>query len=484
MRNKRVINRFLSLLLSSMLTFSLLPMTASAAALPWAADAVNALNNVYGANTFSADDTPITADAMKNILTGKFGYGAGDTIITSYLNTGTNLTRLQTAQIVFSLYGLAADLSAGAFSDCADPAAVTLRSLGIVSGKGNGTFAPLEEITNAELAVIFYRALGKIGAGGSIVLQSLKPGTYGYDELMYLATRGCVPFDINPSMNFDSATVAVTTFIPNPDREEAVPYNGKVAIWNAWCTRLASLPPHRERPANWTASNQVTAATVLDAAVQIVAEDRASLNNDAVEGIFSDVSPAAWFYDGVMYLFNNGIVKGIGTGEFKPNDKLKRQEMAALICRLNNIDTTSPAGAVFVADMSPEAVWSYNPVTHAIANGYMTYTDGQNFSPGALVTRQETVHAIFKSYHGYDAGNVNLTVLERFTDDADIAEAYKTAMAYMVSAGVMNGSGTGQLNPAGEITRAEAGVFIARVMMGLDKSKMHDYDTVVKGVLQ
>lgn len=114
----------------------------------------------------------------------------------------------------------------------------------------------------------------------------------------------------------------------------------------------------------------------------------------------------------------------------------------------------------------------------------MTYADGTYFDPTRQVTRQEAAFTIFKSYGGYDAGDVSLSVLDRFTDSADIGEEYKTGLAYLVSAGVVRGGADGRVMPEVEIDRASFGVLLARVMMGLDKSKMHDYETAVTEVLQ
>ena len=91
-------------------------------------------------------------------------------IISTYLNgdPDSNLTRLQLAQIIFSLYGFVAlvnetDTNTSPFTDCTDSKVTTLYKLGIVSGKSTELFVPDGYVTNAELSVMFYRALGKAG---------------------------------------------------------------------------------------------------------------------------------------------------------------------------------------------------------------------------------------------------------------------------------------------------------------------------------
>lgn len=268
--NKKIqTKRFLSLLITLVLILSTLPIQANAVDLPWAEDAVRILNDVYGNGTFSASDDMVTVGTTKALLTNTFKLPDDNGIISTYLNgdPDSNLTRLQLAQIIFSLYGFVAlvnetDTNTSPFTDCTDSKVTTLYKLGIVSGKSTELFVPDGYVTNAELSVMFYRALGKAGGIGKKALENsaLTPGAYGYDELMYLFTRGCVPRDIDPSQELAGAEIEVTTYIAVENKEEPVKYTGKKDIWNAWCTRLGSLPP--ERSLNWTgwaSWDQVTA---------------------------------------------------------------------------------------------------------------------------------------------------------------------------------------------------------------------------------
>ena len=492
MKSKKRTKKCFSLLLSLVLALSLLPMNVFAdnhpQDQPWAIDAVNRLNDIYDDGTFTADDALVTVDAVKALLISKFSYPA-DGVIIEHLGDATYLTRLQLAKVVYGLYGLTEDLSAGPFSDCDDSAVITLRSLGIVSGKSSEIFAPDDTVINAELAVIFYRVLGKIGASGGAALNTIKPGEFGYDELMYLFARSCVPRDVDPSQNIEDVTIRFYYGEDNYDE-----FTGKEAIWNFWCSRLAGLPPDSNRTVAWTVYSSVygrdqdpeAPVSILDAAVKIVAEDREWLvSHDMGDktGIFSDVNPGSWSYDAVMYLFNNGIVNGTGEGIFNLTGQLTRAELAALICRIKGIDANDPAAGIEPSDENIPG-WAFNGITHVIKEGYMAYVDGTYFQPDRRVTRQEAALAIFEMYKGYAAENVSLSVLDRFTDSADIGEAYKTGLAYLVSAGVVRGGADGRVMPEVEIDRASFGVLLARVMMGIDKSKMYDYETAVTEVLQ
>ena len=64
---------------------------------------------------------------------------------------------------------------------------------------------------------------------------------------------------------------------------------------------------------------------------------------------------------------------------------------------------------------------------------------------------------------GYITENNDLTALDAFGDQDRIAEYAKTAMASMVSAGIIKGA-DGSVNPLGNATRAEVAVMCARML--------------------
>ena len=199
---------------------------------------------------------------------------------------------------------------------------------------------------------------------------------------------------------------------------------------------------------------------------------------------FFDVHPVDWFYDGIMYLFTQKIVIGYGDGTFRPYGGINCGEMAAVIVRTLERDIETPDIEEFTEVFPhPDFIedghlhWSAGPVWTA-----RDYFIEKNFSPEDRLTRQVMAYTAVKMYEGYDEDNVNLSILDRFEDKDLIGEQYKKPLAYLVSIGVLNGSledGRIYLNPLNECTRAETGVFLARVLQGLDKSKMKEYKDAV-----
>lgn len=50
---------------------------------------------------------------------------------------------------------------------------------------------------------------------------------------------------------------------------------------------------------------------------------------------FPDVSEDDWFYPGVVYVSDNGIMTGYENGDFGPNDVVNRAQLATILHRIN-----------------------------------------------------------------------------------------------------------------------------------------------------
>ena len=52
---------------------------------------------------------------------------------------------------------------------------------------------------------------------------------------------------------------------------------------------------------------------------------------------FNDVHPGDWYYDGVMWAVETGIISGYEDGNFGPNDGLSREMLAAMTLQCANV---------------------------------------------------------------------------------------------------------------------------------------------------
>lgn len=114
---------------------------------------------------------------------------------------------------------------------------------------------------------------------------------------------------------------------------------------------------------------------------------------------FSDVKADAWYYDAVMELAEEGILKGYQDGTFRPDRKITRAEFAAVLKAYNDSGNSAEnrgndrSAAASFSDVS-ENSWYYEAVSEAAAKGWITGYTGGRFKPESNATRAESVTMI------------------------------------------------------------------------------------------
>ncbi|MFB5763805.1 S-layer homology domain-containing protein [Paenibacillus medicaginis] len=106
---------------------------------------------------------------------------------------------------------------------------------------------------------------------------------------------------------------------------------------------------------------------------------------------FSDLSAGSWAYNAMMSAAQSGYLSGYSDGTIRPNEKVTRQEAAAIIAKVNGL-TPRPASSLSgFSDYDEIASWSKGSVAAVIGQGYMNgYPDG-SFKPEKPLTRAEAV---------------------------------------------------------------------------------------------
>ena len=93
------------------------------------------------------------------------------------------------------------------------------------------------------------------------------------------------------------------------------------------------------------------------------------------ENPFSDVENSHWFYDGVVWAAENGIVAGMGEGKFAPNEKITREQIAAILYRYSEksgMDVDKKADLSVFPDAAAISGWAGDALAWANASGYIS----------------------------------------------------------------------------------------------------------------
>lgn len=121
-------------------------------------------------------------------------------------------------------------------------------------------------------------------------------------------------------------------------------------------------------------------------------------NNGRQAPSFIDVQQSDWFAPYVEIAASLGITTG-SNGSFKPNDKIKRDQMATMIVRaasLQSNDHKSSSLARSFKDVSAD-YWAYPSISQAAFAGIISgYEDG-TFKPNAYATRAQGIVIIYRA---------------------------------------------------------------------------------------
>lgn len=174
-----------------------------------------------------------------------------------------------------------------------------------------------------------------------------------------------------------------------------------------------------------------------------------------VDNPFTDVHPDDWFYEAVMFVYQNNLMNGTSATTFSPNDATTRAQIATIFYRMAGspaVENTNPFTDV---PYGPGTDWYYDAVLWVQQNGIMQGYGDNLFGPGDPVTREQLAvifynYAKFKGYDTTASGD-----LSGFTDAGDLSHWAQEAMKWAVGSGVMSGKGNGILDPKGTATRAE-----------------------------
>ena len=159
------------------------------------------------------------------------------------------------------------------------------------------------------------------------------------------------------------------------------------------------------------------------------------------EGLpFTDVATSAWYYDAVVYVYNNGLMDGVSNTLFNPDGEMTRAMVWAILAR---IDGETITGSNWVSEAQS---W-------AVASGV---SDGTN-AEGA-VTRQELVTMLWR-FAGEPETDATLSA---WSDAASVSDWAEAAIAWAVDEGVITGVSANTIDPMGGGIRAQCATMLMR----------------------
>ncbi|MGE5614746.1 MAG: fibronectin type III domain-containing protein [Bacillota bacterium] len=196
-------------------------------------------------------------------------------------------------------------------------------------------------------------------------------------------------------------------------------------------------------------------------------ESKAVEVRTGTKAYFSDLGSVSWAKDAIENFAGLGIIKGVTKTQFKPNNTITRAEFIAIVVRAFGFETV-PIGSM--ADVRPDK-WYYKDIMVAENLGLISGDDKNRFYPEVPITREEIAVILFKSLvaSGKDFKMHDNTVLEKFKDRNDISPHAISSMAALVGEGIIEGYSGNIIGPKHMATRAQAAVFLYRLLNSLNR---------------
>ena len=115
---------------------------------------------------------------------------------------------------------------------------------------------------------------------------------------------------------------------------------------------------------------------------------------------FKDVKVDSWYYEYVKAAFDNGIIEGTSPTTFKPNDKVTREQMVAIIIRIledkeliHTLESVDKDLEMF-EDSNQVSKWAREYMFYGVKYGIIDGRDENNLIPRQPATRGEAANII------------------------------------------------------------------------------------------
>ena len=160
---------------------------------------------------------------------------------------------------------------------------------------------------------------------------------------------------------------------------------------------------------------------------------------------FADVNANSWYYSGVKFAYEKGLMNGTGNATFSPNADTTRGMIVTMLARLEGVSTSGTP-------------WYAAGQKWAMDAGI---SDGTNMT--GAITREQLAAILFRyaKQKGYDVSKS--ADLNGFADANTVSTYATDAMRWAVANGLIQGS-SNKLSPKATASRAQVATILMRFM--------------------
>ena len=176
---------------------------------------------------------------------------------------------------------------------------------------------------------------------------------------------------------------------------------------------------------------------------------------------YTDLVRNNWYHDGIHFCIEEGMMRGTSDTLFGPDSVTTRAMLVTILWRLEGEPAVGSSGKF--RDV-PAGMWYSGAIEWAAANGIVDGYGNGTFGPGSTITREQMAVIMWRyaQYKGMDTSDGTNAGIASYTDTGAISTWAVPAMQWACTNGLINGTGSGILNPAGHATRAQTAAILYR----------------------
>lgn len=190
-----------------------------------------------------------------------------------------------------------------------------------------------------------------------------------------------------------------------------------------------------------------------------LAERTERIKAETANQVFEDVRETDWFSEDVKIMLNSGIMSGTDDTKFSPELSCERGMIVTVLYRME----ATPTVMTDIAFIDVEDGQYYTAaVKWAAANSIVKGYENNEFRPNQTITRQELAailyrYAIYKNYETSAQADI-----EHYVDITELEPWANTAIRWAIGYGIMGGTSNTTLEPTGTANRAELAAVLNR----------------------
>lgn len=179
---------------------------------------------------------------------------------------------------------------------------------------------------------------------------------------------------------------------------------------------------------------------------------------------FKDVTRSnvgTWAADAVDFAYHFGLVSGVSKTEFAPNSPMTRAQLVTVLYRAAGSPSVTVSTNFEDLDVGS---YYYSAVVWANVNGIVNGTSDTTFSPDNRLTRQQLAAILYRYARAFGGDTSYTGNLSHFTDRHQVDSYATTPMIWAVSHEIISGTSDTTLSPLSTATRAQVVVILHRYL--------------------